>query len=621
MKVKSILIAVLVLCSKLPVSAEIFYNLKIYPVKDRIEIRSGEPGTIKIKIKIPDKLYIYGNPKGPGIGRPTTIDIKYPDNFSFAAAKFAAPEKYIAKGDTNFVWIYRNETIIELPFNTKKESRPGEYRISILVKTLLCSDRSCTPYDHTIDYPIRIVPNLPDATGNEKNNKSFSYIAKDPAFSSPGKNQSNSLLTGKNEKDNKNASQDISSIKPKFLSAISVSNIVQAVFYGIIAGFILNFMPCVLPVISLKILDIIKYAGKDRKETGKMGIIFTLGIMTTFVALACLAAFLGYSWGSLFRSNIFLIAMIAVVFALSLSMFEIFAINIPGLAGTSHGISNKYANTYSKGLLATLLATPCSGPFLGGTLAWAFIQPPAVIFIIFISIGLGMSAPYIILTANPGLMKFIPKPGSWMITFENIMGFLLLGTVVYFVSILKTDLIVPTLWFLVFIGIAFWQYGRFGSLNKPKKHRLLSRITALLIIISGYFISYDFIYSNEELSEIQKNTFSILRLFENRDAGKISIIDFTADWCPNCKLVEKTSLYTEKVKDAIKQNNIDLLIADMTRENSEAEALLKQLGSRSIPFLAVFPSGKSFFEPVCLRDIYSEKDVLKAIEMSMESGR
>lgn len=580
-------------------------ELKIYPVNKKIKVSPGGKATITLRLEIPDKSYIYGNPKGPGIGRPTTIEIKHPENFTFENPLFKKPKKYKAKADPNFVWIYKKETDISLTFKADEKSVPGKYEISIITTALLCTDRSCTLQDFKIDYPVIITDK------NENRNNGVAEINKSDKEKSIS------------QKDNGNSSYDLSSMDPRFISTIDITNIIQAIIYGLLAGIFLNFMPCVLPVISLKIMDLINYSGQDRIKMKKMGIVFTLGILTSFAVLAILVTFLGYTWGGLFQHSLFLVIMIAIVFALALSMFDVFTINIPSFAGkVSHDISNKYLRSYAKGLLVTLLATPCSGPFLGGTLAWASTQTPATIFIIFFSVGIGMSVPYLILTTNPKLIRFIPKPGPWMVTFENVMAFLLMGTVVYLIGILKQSLVMPTVWFLLFVAIAAWQYGKYGAIIMTRKKRIFSRIAAIIIIISGYFLSFNYFYGREQESEsieANKRPFTISLLYENRKQGRITIVDFTADWCPNCKLVEETSLYTRKVADVIKSNNIELMAADMTRENADAKNMLTALGSRSIPFLAVFPPGKSFFKPVCLRDIYSEDDVLKAIEIALES--
>jgi thiol:disulfide interchange protein len=602
----------LLICLLVSAFAESTRYLKVNPLKQKIEISAGESDSLTIKINIPDNLYIYGNPKGPGIGRPTTIDIDHPDNFIFHPAIFAPPEKYTPKGESDYVWIYKKETKIDIPFKVKKDAKQGDYTISVLLKALVCSDRACTPEDYSFKYPVRVISGS-GKTIPDKNNNMLS--------TSDSQKNGDNVQINENTKNSKIYSKEISSIKPRFISTVYISNIIEAIIFGLIAGFILNFTPCVLPVISLKILDFVKYSGDSKKNIGKMGLAFAMGIISSFAVLAFLASYLEYSWGSLFQNSIFLIIMLTIVFVLSLSMFEVFTLNIPGFAqrASQESSDNKYAYAYSKGLLATLLATPCSGPFLGGTLAWSSTQPYYVIFIVFMSIGIGMSLPYIILTSIPGLIKFIPKPGEWMKTFETVIGLFLLGTCVYLIGILEQKLIMPTLWFLIFTSIAFWQYGKYGSIIKPKKNRIISRIAAILIIIAGYFLSYNYFYAGKEspgFLDSDKKNFSMDILFKNKANGKISIIDFTADWCPNCKLVEKTSLYTDKVARSLKRRNIELLTADLTRENPDASVLLTKLGSRSIPFLALFPAGNNFYEPICLRDIYSEKDVLKAIKMA-----
>ena len=593
-------------CLNAQLSAENIKDIKIYPVKTKTEIHAGSSGLLIIKIEIPDNHYIYGNPKGPGTGRPTSINVSPVANFIFDPAKFAPAKKYTPKGETHYVWIYEKETKINIPFKVNENTKQGEYIIFISAQALLCSNTTCIPYDLSFKYPIKIISDTGNSSANTNKNQAVF--------------QNDHLSDNKTGTGNNITSGEIPDLKPKFISAVNISNIIEAVLFGLIAGFILNFMPCVLPVISLKILDFIKHSGDDKKEIRKMGMTFASGIITSFAVLAFLASFFSYNWGALFQSSLFLIVMLTIVFVLSLSMFGVFTLNIPGFADkASQGISGKYANTYSKGVLATLLATPCSGPFLGGTLAWVAVQPYYVIFTVFMSIGVGMSLPYIILTARPGITKFIPKPGNWMHTFETIIAFFLIGTCVYLISILEQSLLIPTLWFLLFTGIAAWQYGKFGSIIKTKKIRMISRAVAFLIIIAGYFLSYNFLSTGKEKFEFMesgKTDFSLSLLRENRENGKISIVQFTADWCPNCKFVERTSLYTEKVAKVIKQNNIRFLIADITRENPEATALLNKLGSRSIPFLAVFPSDNSFNEPICLRDIYSENDVLKAIGMA-----
>ena len=588
-------------------------ELKVYTIGNETKLSLGDSGTITLRVEIPKYAHIYGNPKGPGTGKSTTIDVTHPDDLIFGPPKFLPPKKYFSPEEKDFVWIYENKTTILIPFRVNKRSNLDKSRIIINFNALLCNKSSCIlqsfQIEHYINYsPLKIKERFVNKNLIPKNIVSTSNRDKKGGIDKEGDIKTSFL---QNE-----------SFKPRYISTDNIVNIFQAIFFGLIAGIILNFMPCVLPVVSLKILGFVKHAGKDKKILSMLGFLFSLGILTSFAILALLAAFWGYNWGELFQKGFFLIAMITVVFALTLSLFDVFVINIPSFAGkASAGLLNPYIDAYLKGLLATLLATPCSGPFLGGTLAWALIHPPIVIFIIFISVGIGMALPYLILTLNPKLLKFIPKSGDWMIAFERIMAFLLMGTTIYLIGILDQDLVMPTLWFLLFFSLALWQYGRYGAIYQSKKNRVISRIAAVIIILFGCYFSYDFAYQkNSDFKNVITKHFDLMKLYNNRDLEKISIIEFTADWCPNCKLVDKTSIYTQTVMEKIRDNNIEILIADLTRENKEAKELLTKLGSRSIPFLAVFSYGGSFYKPICLRDIFSEDDVIEAIEIAQRDA-
>lgn len=587
-----------------------FTEFKIYPEQKETAVAAGGKGYIILKIEIPEYHYLYGNPKGPGIGKPTIVKTLDSGFISFEKARFAKPKKYFAPGSKDFVFIYENETSVLIPFTIKKGEAAGNLQSKIEIDALLCNQNCCIPVTRLINCSIKVLPE-----GTATNYYSQGYIEK-------------FTLIHPDEKTKENISQKTGAasvntellLKPVYISSNNISNLLQAIFFGLLAGFILNFMPCVLPVVSLKVMSLVKHSKAERGMLIRLGLLFTLGILTSFAILACLALFLGYNWGELFQKRIFLVSMIALIFTLALSMLDVFTLNIPSFAAkAAYERVNPYIDSYTKGLLATLLATPCSGPFLGGTLAWTLNQPPVVIFIVFMSVGAGMSLPYLILTINPGLLKFIPKPGTWMIAFEEFMAFLLIATTVYLIGVLEMDLIMPTLWFLVFVGAGWWMYGKYGALTKPPKTRIAASVAIVMIFISGYWLSFSVFYNNKNSMPVKETPFTMEALNKNRDNGVISIVKFTADWCPNCRFVEKTALYTSAVINRIREQKIDLLIADITRENAEGQILLKKLGNRSIPFLAVFAPADKFYSPICLRDIYNERDVLDAIEQAVGS--
>lgn len=587
-----------------------YSEYRVLPLKQQISVSAGTDSYLAVKIEIPKNYYIYANPKGPGTGKPVTVSAENAPHVEFGEARYPSGTEYTPPGD-EYIYIYKKEVILFIPF-TLQDNAKGDIPVSVTVDALSCGENSCVPRNDTIEFTISISA---DAVSP--------YDAStDALFSATGKgggSSSDNGTTSANSTDTVDTGLEEFTFTPQHLDN-AIGSLLQAIIFGLIAGFILNFMPCVLPVVSLKVMSFVQHAGSNRRQLFTLGALFSLGILVSFGALATLAAFFGYNWGGLFQHQWFIIAMAAIVFILGLSMFEVFTIQMPSFAGKAAAQQNEqnmYTDAFMKGLLATLLATPCSGPFLGGTLAWALAQPAHIIFIIFMSIGAGMALPYLLLSMNPKFMRFIPKPGEWMRTFEQIMAFLLMFTVIYLFTILDESMILPSLTFIGFIAIAFWQWGKYGALFQPRKKRIISSLILVAIIVAGYHVSFSMLFNKTNI-KINSTEFSTDTILENRNKGKVSIVKFTADWCPNCKLVESTSLNTSKVKDVIQNNSAELLVADITRKNISAELLLEKLGGHSIPFLAVFPAGDDFSNPYCLRDLYSEEDVIQSIEKASQ---
>ncbi len=233
---------------------------------------------------------------------------------------------------------------------------------------------------------------------------------------------------------------------------------------GFLGGLILNLMPCVLPVIGLKILSFVQQAGQSQRQALVLNLWYSLGMLSVFLLLASLAVFLSLGWGQLFSFTGFNVALAAVVFTMGLSLFGVWEIPIPGLfgAGKANDLSQREGalGAFCKGALTTILATPCSGPFLASALAWTVGQPPPKTYAVFLSVGIGMASPYLLIGVFPGLIRFLPKPGPWMDTFKQVMGFVLLGTVAYLLTLIPWAHVVPTVAFLFGLWAACWWIGR-----------------------------------------------------------------------------------------------------------------------------------------------------------------
>lgn len=254
------------------------------------------------------------------------------------------------------------------------------------------------------------------------------------------------------------------------LDSIEVSSTTEsqpvALVLGIafVAGFVLNFMPCVLPVIGLKVMSFVQQSGENRARIFMLNLWYCAGLMSVFMVLATLAVFMGLSWGEQFNSTGFNVFLAAVVFAFALSFLGVWEVPIPGFVGSGkvNNLATKEgaSGAFFKGVLTTVLATPCSGPMLGPALTWAVSQTPFLAYLGFASVGLGMASPFILIGIFPKLVSFLPKPGAWMETFKHIMGFVLLGTVVLLLTFIPGPSVVPTVTLMIGLWAALWAVGR-----------------------------------------------------------------------------------------------------------------------------------------------------------------
>jgi thiol:disulfide interchange protein len=290
---------------------------------------------------------------------------------------------------------------------------------------------------------------------------------------------------------------------------------------------------------------------------------------------------------------------------------------IPGFIGEKAGhLQSKEGplGAFLKGVLSTVLATPCSGPFLGPVFGFTLAQPTYVTYGVFGAIATGMALPYILVGLIPGLVKFLPKPGMWMETLKEILGFVMLGTVVFLFTFLNHDWFVPTFAFLVGIWAACWWIGK-GQEQSGGPVGFGRWLQAAGVAAAIGFAAFTFLGPVESI--IPWEPFSRARLAELRSGGATVLVDFSADWCMTCKLNLATAIETDKVKAAIESNKVVPLLADWTEESPEIKTMLESLQSKSIPVLAIFPaarSGESAPEPIILRDLITESQVLTAIK-------
>jgi len=407
--------------------------------------------------------------------------------------------------------------------------------------------------------------------------------------------------------------------EPSAAPSAAPAGLSLGVWLGILAaalagGLILNLMPCVLPVISLKLFALIEQAGQDRRRVLALNFWYVLGLMSVFLVLATFAAIFNLAWGEQFTFTWFKVALIGLVFALALSFLGVWELPIPGFAAS--GLAGQLqmregaTGAFFKGVLTTILATPCTGPFLGAVFGFTLDKPPYVAYLIFGTVGLGMALPYIVIGFFPELIRILPKPGPWMQTLKEIMGFFLLGTVVYLFSTIQSQFFVPTLAFVVGLWFACWLVGKV-PLTAPGMQRAFAWGSAGGIIALAGIFSFVLLMPNPKIAWVP---FSPEQLELARKEGRTVLVDFTADWCPNCKWNLAFAIETSRVAELIAQYDVLPMLADWTDESPVIKEFLEQrLRRRSIPVLAIWPAGAPEEEVIILDGILTESQVLEAL--------
>ena len=399
-----------------------------------------------------------------------------------------------------------------------------------------------------------------------------------------------------------------------------------ALAMGLLGGLILNLMPCVLPVLGLKLMSFAQQSGRARQEVLELNLWYCAGLYAVFfgLATASVAANLGLAgsnlaWGEQFTSTRFNVAMAAVVFAFALSFLGVWELPIPGFIGAGAGrlqAEEGPAASFFKGVLGTVLATPCSGPFLGPVFGFTLTQSTGVTYAVFAAIATGMALPYFLVGLFPGLVRFLPRPGAWMETLKEVLGFVMLGTVVFLFTFLDHAWFVPTFALLVGIWAACWWIGRAqqASGGSVGFGRWLQS-AGIVAIVGGL----SFMLLGPVSSVIPWEPFSTERLADLRRQGATVLVDFSADWCMTCKYNLATAIETEKVRQEIERNHVVPLLADWTDGSPDIKRMLESLQSRSIPVLAIFPAAlpdAAAPEPIVLRDLLTESQVLSALRQA-----
>jgi thiol:disulfide interchange protein DsbD len=401
----------------------------------------------------------------------------------------------------------------------------------------------------------------------------------------------------------------------------------QALLLAFLGGIVLNAMPCVFPILSLKLLSVAQHAHGHRSERAYHGLAYTAGVLASFAALGI--ALLGLraggqavGWGFQLQSPIFVAVLAYLLFAMGLSLS-----GVTGFGGALGGVGGRLAvrsglaGTFFTGVLATIVATPCTAPFMGAALGFALIAPAAVAIGIFLALGLGLAAPYLAASLTYRWQRLLPKPGRWMEFVKQLLAFPLYGTVAWLLWVLieevGPDNALGGLFGLVLVGFAVWVYGqtRFAApLGWWLGTGLAAAGGAAAILLAASLTGAAPAKSAALRHGLQYEPFTPQRLAALETAGKPVFVNLTASWCVTCLVNERVALDSSAVREAFAERGIVPLKGDWTSQNPEITQFLQQFGRSGVPLYLLY-SGRGG-EPVMLPQILTAASVLDAIGKS-----
>ena len=398
-----------------------------------------------------------------------------------------------------------------------------------------------------------------------------------------------------------------------------------ALVFAFLGGLVLNVMPCVLPVLTMKAMSFTR-SGITPQELRRDGLAYTAGVAVAFTALVGVllglrAAGSAVGWGFQLQSPIFVAVLAYVMFALGLNLSGVFQINGPMNAGDSLTRKGGAAGAFFTGLLAVLVATPCTAPFMGAAVGFAFTLPPAMTIVIFEALALGLAAPFLLLTFIPSLAKMMPKPGTWMERVKQILAFPMYGTAAWLVWVMAQQLDVIGLGLafggVVTLGFAAYLWG-VAQVSGMRGARWSTAFAVVMLLLTAGFVyglgdrpATAAAQVAEGPGALIAEPYSAEKLTAWQKEGRPVFIDFTAAWCLTCIVNEKAALASADVANAFKAKNVVYVKADWTNRNKDISNALRALGRDGVPLYAYYPPGGG--NPKILPQILTPAIVLDAI--------
>lgn len=649
-------------------------------------VAPGESFDVALRLRMKDGWHTYWKHPGDS-GEPTDISWKLPPGFTAGDIQWPYPQNISLPPLTTYG--YEGEVMLLVPFKAAGDAKPGTVaRVSADVHWMVC-EKVCIPEDVTLalDVPIGKDPVAPaepaasafasaraklpvpadgwNITASEQDkqfvlrvdppqgvalddNVQFfaasgpliEYSAPQPASVEDGvvtmRLVRSQYLTDRPERLNGvlvAAGERAFELDVPFSEATAAATatiaaqptLLLALALAFAGGVILNLMPCVFPVVSLKILSFAQSAGDDPRRVRAHGLAFASGVLVAFWALAALllalrAAGEEIGWGFQLQSPGFVAAMAFLLFGLGLSLAGLVEIGTP-LTRIGGAASSGYRSSFMNGALATVVATPCTAPFMGAALGFAMTQSAVTSMLIFTALGAGMAAPYVALSAWPALLRFLPRPGGWMVRFRQLTAFPLFATVAWLAWVFGhqtgIDGVLRLLLGLTLLALGLWIWGQWVTLTAAERTKWVARTASAAFIVAGLVLAgtsapaATAAPSSKTAEGIAWEIYSEAKVAEHRAAGRPVFIDFTAAWCLTCKVNERIAFSSGEVQQLVQARNIAMLKADWTSKDPAITRALAGFGRSGVPLYVLYKADPGA-QPRLLPEILSPGILLNA---------
>ncbi len=403
-------------------------------------------------------------------------------------------------------------------------------------------------------------------------------------------------------------------------ASATVASLPEMLLLALAGGLILNLMPCVFPVLAMKAMSLARMSGHDRGAVRAHAVSYTAGVMLAFMALGgglLLLRVAGHAagWGFQFQSPVFVAVMAWLLFGIGLNLSGVFAV-AGGVAGAGQSFAGRggHVGSFFTGLLAVLVATPCTAPFMGAAIAGALVASPEITLLVFATMGLGLALPYALLAAAPGLARALPRPGAWMDLLKELLAFPMYAAVVWLVWVVSQeagpDGVLAVVAGLVLLGFAGWALGRAqagaGLGRRLGQAAAVAGVAAAALLLPSIIPVRATVQAATEASE----PFTAVRLAELRAQGRPVFVNMTAAWCVSCLLNERIALSTQAVRDAFAAHNVAYLKGDWTQQDPAISSFLREHGRDGVPLYVVYTPGQ---EPKLLPQVLTPSLVLASL--------